>query len=423
MVAAAPPGPALVDLLLLLAARELPADDRVEVVRGWERVGAWVSAQQARALAAAGAAIATECAPEPGSLAAEHWSGEQAAEAEIGAALRWSWPTVSARLRQAAELTGRCTPTLTELEAGRIELRQAAAVVELCAPLDDAATELVQQRVLARAGRQTVAQTRRALRRAVAAVDPAGAAERQAAARAARCAEKSDLPDGMAQVAVTTDAAGVATIWAALGAVASAMPAVDPEDGKPVPVAARRADGLVALCAAVLADPDVLPGLPRATLARPAVRVTVGLDTLLGLSERPGELEGYGPIPAPVARELAADGSWRRWVTEPQSGELLDVGSQAYRPSPRLAAFVSARDRTCRGPGSGYPASRADLDHVVPFDGSNTTRANLQPLRRRWHNAKTHGGWEPTRSPDGVVTWRSPLGRRYVVPPEDLDPE
>jgi len=37
------------------------------------------------------------------------------------------------------------------------------------------------------------------------------------------------------------------------------------------------------------------------------VHVTVALSTLLGLDEQPGELAGHGPIPAVLARRLAAD--------------------------------------------------------------------------------------------------------------------
>ncbi|NHC46925.1 DUF222 domain-containing protein [Motilibacter aurantiacus] len=418
-----PPGRVLIDALEQAAERPLSADGRVEVVRGWDRVAAWLTAQQMRALAAAAEAIAEEQAPEPGSAAAEHWSARQAAEAELGAALRWAPATVATRLRQASELTGRCALTLQELEAGRIEQRQAAAVVEACAPLDDDAAHAVQQRVLPHATEQTVAQTRRSLRRAVLAVDPATAAERHQRARADRGVERWAEPDAMAALTIRTDAAGAATIWAALDAVAAAMPRTDPATGEDVPVAARRADGLVALCAAVLRDRDVLPDLARAGTGVPAVRVTVSAETLLKLAERPGELDGHGAIPTSLARELAADGAWRRWLVEPRTGELLDIGSETYRPGARLAAFVAARDRTCRGPGSGVPARSADLDHVEPFDGTNTTRANLQPLRRRWHNAKTHGGWQVTRAPDGTTTWRSPLGRRYSVPPESLDPE
>ncbi|NHC13057.1 DUF222 domain-containing protein [Motilibacter deserti] len=417
------PGPALGAVLQQAATRELSADDRLEVVRGWERMASWLAAQQARALAAARDAIASELAPAPESAAAEHWSGQDAAEAEIGAALRWSLPTVTTRLRQAAALTGRCAPTLVELERGRIEPRQASAVVDAVAQLQDAdAVAQVQERLLPRAPEQTVAQTRRSLRRAVLAVDPASAAERHERARAGRGVQRYAEPDGMAALEVRTDAAGVATIFAALDAVAATLPKNDPETGEHVPLSARRVDGLVALCGALLGDPTVLPGLARAAVPVPAVRVTAPLDTLLGLSERPGELAGYGPIPAPVVRELASDGAWKRWLVEPQTGELLDVGATTYRPSARLAAFVTARDRTCRGPGSGQPADQSDLDHIEPYDGANTKRDNLQPLRRRWHNAKTHGGWEATRAPDGTTHWRTPLGRRYSVPPESLDP-
>lgn len=42
---------------------------------------------------------------------------------------------------------------------------------------------------------------------------------------------------------------------------------------------------------------------------RPLVSVIVPITTLLGLDEQPGELVGYGPIPACVAREIAADGT------------------------------------------------------------------------------------------------------------------
>ncbi|HSP38324.1 MAG TPA: hypothetical protein VLR26_11280, partial [Frankiaceae bacterium] len=53
------------------------------------------------------------------------------------------------------------------------------------------------------------------------------------------------------------------------------------------------------------------------------INVTVSLETLLGLSELPGDLDG-APIPASVARELAADGRWRRWIVEASTGRLLD---------------------------------------------------------------------------------------------------
>ncbi len=49
---------------------------------------------------------------------------------------------------------------------------------------------------------------------------------------------------------------------------------------------------------------------------KPLVSVIVPITMLLGLDDQPGELVGYGPIPAPLAREITAEGTWRRLLTE-----------------------------------------------------------------------------------------------------------
>src|SRR6266542_5750392 len=60
---------------------------------------------------------------------------------------------------------------------------------------------------------------------------------------------------------------------------------------------------------------------------------------LMGLTEHSAELAGYGPIPAQVARELAADGTWRRLLTDPATGHLLD-----YSPDPRTTLRITRSD-------------------------------------------------------------------------------
>lgn len=42
------------------------------------------------------------------------------------------------------------------------------------------------------------------------------------------------------------------------------------------------------------------------------VAVVVDLATVLGLADHPAEIPGYGPVSAPIARELAADRDWER---------------------------------------------------------------------------------------------------------------
>ena len=148
-----------------------------------------------------------------------------------------------------------------------------------------------------------------------------------------------------------------------------------------------------------------------------SINVTIDLPTLLGIDENPAQLTGYGPIPASLARELAADGNWQRFITDPRSGELLDLGRKSYRPSQYLVDFLLARDRTCRFPGCRYPAHRSDIDHVTPWDdGGKTTPENLGALCRRHHRLKTHGGWKVTSASDGSCEWISPTGKHYLVP-------
>jgi len=148
-----------------------------------------------------------------------------------------------------------------------------------------------------------------------------------------------------------------------------------------------------------------------------SINVTIDLPTLLNMAENPGQLSGYGPIPASLARELAADGNWKRFITDPTSGELLDLGRKSYRPSQHLVDFLIARDRTCRFPGCRYPAHRSDIDHVTPWDdGGKTTPENLGSLCRRHHRLKTHGGWKVTSASDGSCEWISPNGKHYLVP-------
>ena len=47
---------------------------------------------------------------------------------------------------------------------------------------------------------------------------------------------------------------------------------------------------------------------------------------LSGVEDEPGWLDGYGPITAQHAREIAADptGTWRRLLTDPIFGQVID---------------------------------------------------------------------------------------------------
>ena len=152
-------------------------------------------------------------------------------------------------------------------------------------------------------------------------------------------------------------------------------------------------------------------------LFRSTINVIVDLPTLLGLADNPAELSGYGAIPASLARELATSHLWRRFITDPITGELLDVGREKYVPPQGLIDFIKARDKTCRFPGCQRAADFSDIDHAIPWEeGGTTSLANLGLLCRRHHRLKTHGGWKISSNPDGSCTWISPYGKEYFVP-------
>jgi len=151
----------------------------------------------------------------------------------------------------------------------------------------------------------------------------------------------------------------------------------------------------------------------------PAVHVSVPLATLFGLDEQPGELAGYGPIPAALARRIAADptGTWRRLITD-ERGRLLDYGRSTYRPPQDLTEHVIARDRTCRFPNCNRQARHCELDHQRAWEAGGTTNAtNLLALCSRHHHGKHEAPWTPNRQPDGSIKWTSPTGHTYLEPP------
>ncbi|MCY7372883.1 MAG: HNH endonuclease, partial [Spirochaetaceae bacterium] len=130
-----------------------------------------------------------------------------------------------------------------------------------------------------------------------------------------------------------------------------------------------------------------------ATGAGPHLQVTVGITTLLGLDEEPGELSGYGPITADLAREIAGDATWTRILTDPTSGTLLDYGRTVYRPPQSLADRLIATHRRCRGIGCRMPARRCHLDHTRPFPDGPTAESNLGPLCEFDHIGKHETDW------------------------------
>jgi hypothetical protein len=203
--------------------------------------------------------------------------------------------------------------------------------------------------VLPKASTQTVAEFRRTVRRAVLSLDPRRAQEQHEDAVARRRVQIFAGEDGMATVWAFLRADQAQGLFAAVDAHARALLPADPITGEidERSMDQKRADVLADLGSLALA---AAPGTRQGQ--RPAVQVTVALSTLLGTDDEPGELDGHGPVPATLARALAADpsGTWRRLVTD-DVGRLLDYGRRTYRPPAGLRDHVVALYGSCTFPG------------------------------------------------------------------------
>ncbi len=159
------------------------------------------------------------------------------------------------------------------------------------------------------------------------------------------------------------------------------------------------------------------------------LNVTIAASTLAGLDDRPGELDGHGPIPADLARAIAASASTIAAIAiRPGCGTGLDLGRTVYRPRLAQRDHVTTRDQTCRFPGCRRQAKRCQIDHSDEFcpaesDGGVTCPCNLQCLCVFHHGLKTGGLWDCVQHSDASVCWTSPTGRTYLTKPRQWPTE
>jgi hypothetical protein len=151
------------------------------------------------------------------------------------------------------------------------------------------------------------------------------------------------------------------------------------------------------------------------------VNVTVSAETLMGLTDEPGVLQGYGPIPAGAVRDLVTNGVFRCVVVDGDHGTVLGVGrstfTAGYTPGARLKLLARYTFPMCDIPGCGRAGDRCDLDHQIPYVvGGPTCLCNVRPLCRAHHRLKTAGllapVWTgPPGHPDSALTWVTRTGR------------
>ncbi len=264
------------------------------------------------------------------------------------------------------------------------------------------------------------------LARALNRVAPERAKEKRAQAMAKRGVKIRILEeDGLAQICLWTTKVQGISFYERINEMAEASQAAERkaveetghDAGSVRTINQARADVLVEL----VMNAKPTPGTALIDCVNVPARVNVGvlidLPTLLALRDNPAELPGYGPLDPELARALAADNEWRRFLHDPITGQILDLGHTKYEPSRKLREFIHARDPKCTYPGCNHQARRSQLDHIQPWPQGPTDRSNLHPLCVHHHNLKTHGNWQVTRDHDsGETTWTSPRGLTAKAP-------
>ena len=156
--------------------------------------------------------------------------------------------------------------------------------------------------------------------------------------------------------------------------------------------------------------PEPTPAAPTASLSTaPVSQTAASLSAADGVAEVRIGARSVA-VPALTAWALAAGGTWRRLVTDPASGVVIDAGRTRYRPPAGLADLVRARDRACVFPTCQTPACRCDIDHLTAWSqGGTTSLDNLATLCEAHHRLKHTPGWALTRDQaSGILSWHTP---------------
>jgi hypothetical protein len=141
-------------------------------------------------------------------------------------------------------------------------------------------------------------------------------------------------------------------------------------------------------------------------------------QTLFQGDHQPAHLDGYGPIPATLARKLTkdADKAWiRRLFTNPTGTDLVAIDTRRRLFNGPRRQLLVARDQFCRNPWCDAPIRNAD--HITRHaDGGATTTDNGQGLCEACNQTKERPGWQTRRilGSRHTVQTITPTGHTYL---------
>jgi hypothetical protein len=349
--------------------------------------------------------------------------------AQVGLARRESPARAQQYVGWATVLTTELPHTFRELQAGRITEWRAKIVARETIWLDRADRLRIDEELAPLLESLGDRKVEAAVRKRAYELDPHGFMARITKAENDRRVTLRPAPDTMSFLSGLLPVAQGVAVYAALTQQADSL----------------RAGGDERSRGQIMADTLVERVTGQASAEGTSVEVKVVMTDQALFRHGPGAsgaayVEGYGPVPADLARRIAlaaayggdgADGAgrpghdaglWlRRLYADPETGRLVAMESQRRHFGEGLAAFLITRDQLCRTPWCDAPVRHSD--HVVAASaGGDTSADNGQGLCEACNYAKQAAGWR-ARTGDGgagdLVETTTPTGHRYRSrPPE-----
>ena len=389
------PGPALAAFLSSIDMSSVSGYDRVVVLRANQKMASHFQANTYAAMAAVADSVSQ--------IDGDPRYATEGAAAEIRAALNLSRRAADTELSFALDLQQRLPQVHAMLASGEIDVRRARTIDHETCHLPIASARNVVERVAEAAPEFTTGQLAARIRKLCIEADTDEASKRYNRALDDRKVVAQPTVEGTAHLSGSNLPPGrVAAATRRINKIARSL----------------RGNGEIRTMDQLRADVflDLLQGTDHTSRSGGVVHLTTDFGTLAGLADHAGDLNGFAPVVADVARQIAdqqQDAEWRYTVTDTESGEPLHTGVTRRRPTAAQRRHVESRSPRCVFPGCRMPAGDCDLDHRTSWgEGGPTTPGNLAPLCRPDHLLK-HNGWTLSHRTRGGYQWTSPLGHTY----------
>ena len=397
-----PPGPYLAAILASIDRSKLNGYDLVIVLRADDRMASHYQAQRLADMVEL-AHCAEGSSDSPATRVEER---QDFASDEVRAALSLTRRSAETQLGLAVELAERLPRILEAFRAGRLSLAKVWVIVRASSHLPDDTAAEVSDQVLEEAERMTTGQLGARFRKLCIESDPESAEKRYEESLADRRVASEPNVEGTANIyGMELEPHQVTAAMRRINRMAKSLNT----DGETRTMDQIRADVFV----------DLLLGKTTSVSAAPrgVVDITVDLTTLLELNENPGEIGGYGPVIADIARQVTEEqrkSEWR-WTLTDDDGLVMASGTTRRRPGAAQRRYVEARNPTCVFPGCRTPATQCEMDHNHPWAlGGPTQPDNEGPLCRH-DNVGKERGWRLRQLRTSVYRWTSPLGHTYIT--------